>query len=93
MPLAVLLSVCIGVAGCGCHNSSHVTRSGSNCRAFIYKALISASAADDITPLIIFAIIDMGPLIICLLLILFPKYVYPAARDHAPVATKYAASE
>ena len=88
MPLAVLLSVYIGVAGCGCPNSSHVTLSGNNCLAFIYKAPISASAADDITPFIIFAIIDIGPLIICLLLISFPKYVYQAARERAPVATK-----
>ena len=93
IPLAVLLSVCIGVGGCGCPSSSHVTRSGSIARAFIYNAAISALAADDITPFIIFAIIDIGPLMICSFFLLFPKYVYPAALDHAPVATKYAASE
>ena len=40
-----------------------------------------------------FAIIDIGPLIICVLFISFPKYVYPAAPDLAPVATEYAAPE
>ena len=67
MPLSVLLSVYIGVVGYGCPNSSFVTRSGSNCLTFIYNAPISASAADDITPLIIFAIIDISLLIICVL--------------------------
>ena len=92
MPFAVLLSVCIGVAGCGCPNSSQVTRNGSNCLLF-NNAPISASAADYITPFIIFAIIDIGPFIICLLFISFPKYVYPAALDLAPMVTIYAASE
>ena len=63
MPLAVLLSVYISVAGCGCPNYSHVTGSGSSCLAFIYKAPISASPADDITLFIFFAIIDIGPFI------------------------------
>ena len=93
MPLAVLLSVLIGVGGCGCPSSAHVTRSGSSSRAFMYSAAISASAADDTTIFIIFAMIDIGPLMICCLLELLPKYVYPAARDRAPVATRYAASE
>ena len=59
MPLAVLSSVYIDVTGCGCPNTSHVTRSGSNCLAFIYNAPISASAAEDINSFIIFAIIDI----------------------------------
>ena len=75
MPLAVLLSVRSGVAGCGCPNSSHVIHNGSMSRAFMNSAPTSASAADDITDLIIFAMTDIGPLIICtvLLLILPPK--------------------
>ena len=44
MPSAVLLSVLIGVAGCGCPNSSHVIRSGSISRAFINMAPISDSS-------------------------------------------------
>ena len=72
---------------------AHVMRSGSSSRAFMYSAAISASAADDTTIFIIFAMIDIGPLMICCLLKLLPKYVYPAARDLAPVATKYAASK
>ena len=64
MPLAVLLSVLIGVAGCGCPNSLHVIRRGSISRAFINSVPTSDSAADDITDFIIFAMIDMDPLII-----------------------------
>ena len=65
MPSAVLLSVLIGVAGCGCPNySSHVIRNGSISRAFINIAPTSDSAADDITDLIIFAMTDMDPLMI-----------------------------
>ena len=51
---AVLLSVCIGVTGCGCPNSPYVTRSGSNYLVFIYNAPFSSSAAEVITPFIIF---------------------------------------
>ena len=64
IPLAVLLSVCIGVVDCRCPNSSQVTHNGRSCLAFIYNAPISASTADDITPFTNFAIIDIGPLII-----------------------------
>ena len=87
--LDVLLFVCIGVAGCGYLNSSHITRSGSNCLPFIYNAPISALAAEDITLFIIFAIIDISPFIICVLFVSFPKYVCPATLDLVPVTTKY----
>ena len=93
MPHAVVLSVCIGVAGCGCPNSSHVTRNGANSCAFMYSAPISASAADDITDFITFAMTAIGPLIISLLVGLFPKYVYPPAHDLALLATRNEASE
>ena len=74
MPSAVLLSVLIGVAGCGCPNSSQVIRSGSISRAFINMAPTSDSAADDITDLIIiFAMTDMDPLMICTLFLLLPR--------------------
>ena len=93
MPLAVLLSVLIGVAGCMCPNSAHVVLRGSNSRAFINKAAISDSAADAITCLITFAIIDIGQLFICLFSSLLPRNVYPPALDLAPETTRYAASE
>ena len=60
---AVLLSVLIGVAGCGCPNSSHVGRIGTASFAFMYKAPHSASAADCITALITFAKMKIAPLI------------------------------
>ena len=73
IPHAVLLSVLIGVAGCLCPNSSHVTHSGTSSFAFIYNAATSASAADAITTFIIFAMIAIGPLMICLLFFLLPR--------------------
>ena len=93
MKFAVLLSVGIGMASCGYLNSSQVTHSGNSCLVFIYNAPISTSAADEITPFIIFDIIDIGPLIICVFFWSFPKYVYLAALDLTPVATKYVVSE
>ena len=64
IPSAVLLSVLIGVAGCGCPNSSKVVRIGTASFTFMYnyKAPHSASAADCITDLIIFANIYIAPL-------------------------------
>ena len=88
IPQAVLLSVHIGVAGCFCPNSSHVICSGISSCAFIYNAATSASAADAITTLISFAMIAIGPLMICLLVSLLPRYVYPPAYDCASDATK-----
>ena len=64
MPSAVLLSVLIGVAGCGCPNSLQVICSGSISCAFMNSAPISDSAADDITDFIIFAMMDMVPLMV-----------------------------
>ena len=73
MPHAVVLSVRMGVAGCGCPSSSHVTLNGANSCALMYSAPISASAADAITDLITFAMTAIGPLIISLFVGLFPK--------------------
>ena len=70
MPSAVLLSVLIGVAGCGCPNTLHIIHSGSISRAFMNIAPNSDSAADDITDLIFFAITDMDPLKIWILFLL-----------------------
>ena len=64
MPSAVLLSVLIGVAGCGCPTSLLVIRNGSMSCAFMNIAPTSDSAADDITDLIIFAMTDIDPLMI-----------------------------
>ena len=59
---AVLLTVCIDVAGCGCPNYSNVVRIGTASFAFMYRALDSASAADCITALITFAKMQIAPL-------------------------------
>ena len=93
IPQAVLLFVLIGVAGYLCPNSSHVFCSGTRSSTFMYNAATSPCAADDIIAFIIFAMIAIGPLIICLLVHSFPRYVYPAALDCASDATKYAVSK
>eukprot|EP00957_Ditylum_brightwellii_P210328 15364848-Ditylum_brightwellii.AAC.2 len=46
IPFAFVLSVMIGVSGCGCPISSRAVQSSSHLRAFAYSAPILASAAD-----------------------------------------------
>ena len=58
------LSVCIGVLVCGCPISSNVFRAGTVSLALIYIDPISASAADDITDLMIWAMLSTAPLFI-----------------------------
>ena len=48
-PSAFLLSVCMGVCGCGCPSSLSVLRMGTNVLAFKNNAPSSVSAANDIT--------------------------------------------
>ena len=62
-PTAVVLSIWMGVGGCGCPISSKHTRIGKISLAHRNPAPISASAADPITHLIILQITCMGPLI------------------------------
>ena len=57
-----MLSVCIGVRGCGCPISSSVLRAGTASRPLMNIAPISASAADVITALIIWAMFSTAPL-------------------------------
>ena len=58
----MLLSVHIGVGGCGWSNSSNVFLIGDNSSAFMYNPPTLALAADPITTLIIFARKYTGPL-------------------------------
>jgi hypothetical protein len=53
MPSAVELSVWTGVGGCGCPITLKIFRSSTPLRAFVYNAPILASAADDMTALMI----------------------------------------
>ena len=62
-PNAVVLSVCIGVGGWGCPISSRVVLAGMASRAFMNNAPISASAADDMTALMICATFNTAPLL------------------------------
>ena len=66
IPFAVLLSALIFVAGCKWPISINACLNGTANLAFMKRAAISASAADDITNFITFASIRMDPLIIFL---------------------------
>ena len=61
-PTAVELYVWMGVLDCGHHISINVLRNGIIFLAVMYNAAISASAADAITVLMIWAIVKTGPL-------------------------------
>jgi hypothetical protein len=60
-PVAVVLSVSIGVGGCLCPNSSNVVLRTAPSLAFIETAPISASAAYDITWLRTLLMIKIAP--------------------------------
>ena len=60
---AVLLSVCIGVFGCLCPISCNRFRIGTASQALMYIAPNSASAALDMTAVIIFDILSIAPLV------------------------------
>jgi hypothetical protein len=62
-PVAVVLSVSIGVGGCLCPNSSNVVLRTASSLAFMKTAHISASAADDITCLRTLLMIEIAPLL------------------------------
>ena len=65
-PTAVELAVWIGVQGCGQPISMGVLHSGIIFLAMLYSADVSASAADVITVLMIYAIVNTGSLSFCL---------------------------
>ena len=62
-PKAVELSVCIGVGGCLCPNSSSVFLIGTAFWELMNNAPSSASAAEVMTALIIVATLIMAPLL------------------------------
>ena len=62
IPVAVTLSVYIGVFGCGCPISVRVCWILTALRSLMYSALNSASTADDVTALNICASNNMAPL-------------------------------
>ena len=62
-PMAVLLSICIGVLGCLCPISCSIFLQGTASRALINIALSSASAANDMRALMIWAILSIAPLL------------------------------
>jgi hypothetical protein len=62
-PVAVVLSVYIGVGGCLCPNSSNVVLRTAPSLAFIKTAPFSASAADNIMCLRTLLMIKIAPLL------------------------------
>ena len=62
--VAVVLSNWMEVGGCGCTISTNVVLIGAHYFPFIYPALVSTSAADPITYLIIFDLIGIAPFIL-----------------------------
>ena len=62
-PIAVLLSVCIGVLGCLCPNFSKVFLIGTASLALKYNPPSPVSAAEDMTALIIFATVCTAQLL------------------------------
>ena len=61
--------------------------------AFKNKAAMSDYAADVITCLITFTMIDIGPLFICLFYSLLPRNIYLLTLALSMETTRYAASE
>ena len=60
---AIALSVCMGVAGCLCPISSNIILIYTASLAIIYSAASSASVADVITCLMMWAMLRMAPLL------------------------------
>ena len=61
-PKDVVLLVCIGVGGCLCPMISSACRAGIASLQFMKRALSLASAAEDITDLMIWETVRMAPL-------------------------------
>ena len=61
-PKAVVLSFCIGVGGCLCPMISSACRAGIYSLQFMNRSPSSASAAEDITALMIWETVRMAPL-------------------------------
>ena len=74
-PHAVLLSTCIGVAGCGWPISSRAVRSAVASFMLENNPAVSASAADEHTTLMTPVGVRIGPLIVSLFAL--PKKKYP----------------
>jgi hypothetical protein len=62
-PVVVVLSVSIGMGGCGCPNSSNVVQRTDPSFAFMKTAPLSASAAEDITCLGTLLMIKIAPFV------------------------------
>ncbi len=61
--LAVVLSICIGVHGCGCPILVSMLRMCTASFAFKNNAPSSASTANDITAFIIIVVVNVAPLL------------------------------
>ena len=75
---AAKLSVCISVLSCGCPISDSVVLCGTVSLALIYIAPVSASVADVITVLMIWAMFKTAPLLAGIAALLDMKKFPPA---------------
>ena len=62
-PSAVLVLVCIGMVGCGCPVAMSAWRAGMASLQLMYRLPSSASAADDMTDLMICVTVRTAPLL------------------------------
>jgi hypothetical protein len=75
---AVVLSVCIGVGGSLCTKYSSVCQARMASLQLMYRAPISASAADDMTALMICEIVRIAPLLLGIVSLFDMKKCPPA---------------
>ena len=82
----MVLSTCMGLGGWGCPSSSRVVRIGKASLAFRKVAPISASAAEDMTVLMIWHRMWMAPLLVGRVGGLSPFSTSRLAREKFPPA-------
>ena len=70
---AITLSVCNGVGGCLCPIYSSIILMYTALRAMMYSAASSASVADVMTCLIMWAMLRIAPLFCCIVALLDKK--------------------
>ena len=90
-PCVVIFSVCIGVGGCVCQISSSYCRAGISSLQLMNSAPSSASSADYMNALMIFAIVNNAPLLGGKV-VLFGINKSPPARLLVFVSERYEAS-
>lgn len=79
-PFTVVLSLCIGVLPCGCPHSSKVYQIGIAYLALMKRAQSSASAALDMTALMMVVTFSIAGLLVCVSLQCLVTIKFPQAQ-------------